>query len=73
MKSILNELRSVPVKKHIVTSIEYDCQDEGRQDEVFDIVREILADNLDAFAKITYDVIPGENKVKVEVTQNRSA
>ncbi|WP_242744523.1 hypothetical protein [Allobaculum sp. Allo2] len=58
-------------KKHIVTSIEYDTPSEASQDEVFSTVREILADNLDAFSKITFDLVDGGEKVRVEVTENR--
>lgn len=72
MNSILKELTAIKGKKHIVTSIEYDTPTESRQDEVFDTVREILLDDLDSFSKITYDLDPDGQKVKVEVTENRS-
>lgn len=72
MNSILKELTEIKGKKHIVTSIEYDTPTEARQDEVFDTVREILVDDLDSFSKITYDLDPDGQKVKVEVTENRS-
>lgn len=72
MKPILDELKDIQARKHIVTSIEYDCKTEADQDEVFDTVREILTSELNDFSKITYDLDPSMNKVKVEVTQNLS-
>ena len=36
MKSMLEELKDVKIKKHTVTSIEYDCKSEEKEDEVFD-------------------------------------
>ena len=53
----------------MVTSIEYDCPSEEKEDEVFETVRGILKHHLDEVAKITYD-LESEGKVKVEVTQN---
>ena len=38
MKSMLEELKDVKIKKHTVTSIEYDCRSEEKEDEVFDQV-----------------------------------
>ncbi len=70
MNPILKELIDVQGKKHIVTSIEYDTPNEASQDRVFDTVREILLNDLDAFSKITYDILPDGSKVKVEVTEN---
>lgn len=72
MNPILKELTTIQGKKHIVTSIEYDTPTAARQDEVFDTVRDILLDDLNSFSKITYDVDPDGQKVKVEVTENRS-
>lgn len=71
MKSIFEELKEIKVRKHIVTTIEYDCSAEQKEDEIFDTVREILTDNLNSFSKITYDLEPSEHKVRVEVTQNQ--
>lgn len=70
MNPILKDLTEIQGKKHIVTSIEYDTPTDDGQDEVFSTVREILLDNLDAFSKITFDVIDGGEKVRVEVTEN---
>lgn len=70
MKSIINELKKIDTRKNVVTSIEYECSTEEKEDEVFDAVREILIDDLDSFSKITYDIVPGEQKVKVEVIQH---
>lgn len=70
MKPIIEELQNIKVKKHVVTSIEYDCKTEKKEDEVFDVVRDILANDLNGFSKITYDISPADHKVKVEVTQN---
>ncbi len=70
MNPILKELIDVQGKKHVVTSIEYDTPSEGSQDQVFDTVRDILLNNLEAFSKITYDILPDGSKVKVEVTEN---
>lgn len=69
MKPIIDELEKIKVKKHVVTSIEYDCKSEKKEDEVFDAIRDILNDDLDSFSKITYDLAP-DHKVKVEVIQN---
>ena len=54
MKSMLEELKDVKIKKHTVTSIEYDC---------------IVTNHLDDFAKITFDV-EADHKVKVEISEN---
>lgn len=71
MSKILDELNSIKVRKHIKTSIEYDCKSKANEDEVFGLVQDILINGLDAFSKITYDLEPAEHKVKVEVFQNR--
>ena len=41
MKSMLEELKDVKIKKHTVTSIEYDCKSEEKEDEVFDQVHNL--------------------------------
>lgn len=69
MKNLLDDLKQVSLKKHVVTSIEYDCKKEEKEDEVFETVRNIVSNHLDEIAKITYD-ITGDHKVKVEVSQN---
>lgn len=69
MKSLVDELKQVSSKKHVVTSIEYDCKKEEKADEVFETVRDVVTNHLDEIAKITYDVT-SDNKVKVEVSQN---
>lgn len=69
MKSMLDELKDVKIKKHTVTSIEYDCKSEEKEDEVFDTVRDIVTNHLDDFAKITYD-LESDHKVKVEIIEN---
>ena len=56
MKSMLEELKDVKIKKHTVTSIEYDCKSEEKEDAVFDQVHNIVTNHLDDFAKITFDV-----------------
>jgi hypothetical protein len=66
----MDELKSVPAKKHIVTSIEYDCRKSDKTEEVFDVVRDIVTDHLDEIAKITYDINNADQSVKVEITQN---
>ena len=66
MKSMLEELKDVKIKKHTVTSIEYDCKSEEKEDEVFDQVHNIVTNHLDDFAKITFDV-EADHKVKVEI------
>ena len=47
MKSMLEELKDVKIKKHTVTSIEYDCKSEEKEDEVFDQVHNIVTNHLD--------------------------
>ena len=69
MKSMLEELKDVKIKKHTVTSIEYDCKSDEKEDEVFDAVRDIVTNHLDDFAKITYD-LESDHKVKVEIIEN---
>ncbi len=69
MKTIMDELKAVPVKKNVTSTIEYDCKKEGATQEVFDTVREIVADHLEEIAKITYDINP-DKSVKVEVIQH---
>ncbi|EOS61995.1 hypothetical protein C815_00256 [Firmicutes bacterium M10-2] len=71
MKSMVDELNSVPVKKSVVTSIEYDCKKAEKEDEVFDAVRDIVANYQDNFSKITYDLDPMNHKVKVEVSEHK--
>lgn len=70
MKSMLEELRQVPAKKKIITSVEYDCQKKEKAEEVFDAVNDILTDHLDEFAKITFDRNEAAHTCKVELTQN---
>ena len=41
MKSLVDDLKSVSLKKHVVTSIEYDCKSEEKENEVFDTVRDL--------------------------------
>ncbi len=69
MSKFINDLKSVSLKKHVVTSIEYDCKDASKEEEIFDAVHDIVENHLDEFAKITYDLEPG-HKVKVEVIEN---
>ena len=71
MKSMVDELNNVPVKKSVVTSIEYDCKRPDKKDEVFDAVRDIVANYQDTFSKITYDLDPVNHKVKVEVNEHK--
>ena len=61
---------SVKTKKHITTKIEYFCNDSEDAERVFEKVTEVLSDNIDDFAKITYDYNAGENKVDVEVIEH---
>ena len=67
---IRDELNSIKVSKKVKTSIEYNCKNEDQEEKVFDLVRNILTDNLESFSKITYDVEPSEHVVKVEVSQS---
>ncbi len=69
MANYINDLKKVSTKKHVVTSIEYDCKDANKEEEIYEKVHEIIEEHLDEFAKITYDLEPG-NKVKVEVIEN---
>ncbi|MGM9947192.1 hypothetical protein [Floccifex sp.] len=69
MKNIVKDLKDISVKKHVVTSIEYTCKDEKQEDEVFETVRNVITENIDDFAKITFDV-DADHKVKVEVIQD---
>ncbi|MBB5182002.1 hypothetical protein [Catenisphaera adipataccumulans] len=69
MKNIVDELKDVSFKKHVVTSIEYDCKDDTAKDEVYEAVHDIIENHLEDFAKITYDLEP-DDKVKVEVIEN---
>ena len=61
---------SVKTKKHITTKIEYFCNDTDDAERVFEKVTDILSTNLDAFAKITFDYSPADNKVDVEVIEH---
>ena len=51
MKSMLDELKDVKIKKHTVTSIEYDCKSDEKEDEVFDAVRDMGTNHLEDCAK----------------------
>ena len=66
MKTMAEELREIPAKKKIITSVEYECSDKGTADEVFSTVTGIL----DELAKITFDRNEADHTCKVEVTQN---
>lgn len=70
MANFVDELKNASLKKHVVTSIEYECKDSGKEEEVFEMVQDVITNHLDEFAKITYDLVPG-NKVKVEVIENK--
>lgn len=70
MKSMMEELRSIPGKKKIITSVEYTCSQKSAADEVFATVAEIVTDHLDELAKITYDRNEADNSCRVELTQN---
>ena len=67
--SAIDELKSISARKHVVTSIEYECKTEEKEDEVFEKVQGILKHHLDEVSKITYD-LEADDKVKVEVIQN---
>lgn len=71
MKTMMEELRSVPAKKKVTTTVEYECQGRMEADEVFDAVRDIVTDHLDEFAKITFDRNEAAHSCKVELTTNR--
>lgn len=70
MKSMMEELKSVPAKKKIKTSVEYDCSKPEKADEVFDAVNDILINHLDEMAKITFDRNEGDHTCKVELIEN---
>ena len=70
MKNIVDDLKNVSIKKHVVTSIEYACKDEKQEDAVFESVRDLVSNHLDDIAKVTFDIDQNEHKVKVEVSQN---
>lgn len=70
MKNLVKDLENMAVKKKVVTSIEFDCKTEKQEDEIFDVVKDVITDNIDDFAKITYD-LESDHKVKVEVIQNK--
>ncbi|WP_286073391.1 hypothetical protein [Faecalibaculum rodentium] len=70
MKTMAEELREIPAKKKIITSVEYECRDRGTADEVFSTVTGIVTDHLDELAKITFDRNEADHTCKVEVTQN---
>lgn len=69
MQSLVDELKGISLKKRVVTSVEYDCRTEDKEDEVFEMVRNLVTEHLDEMAKITFD-IESDHKVKVEVIQN---
>ena len=35
MANLVNDLKNSPIKKHVVTSIEYDCKSEKDQEEIY--------------------------------------
>ena len=45
MKSMLEELKDVKIKKHTVTSIEYDCKSEEKEDEADHKVKVEISEN----------------------------
>lgn len=70
MASLVKDLKDAKVRKHVVTSIEYDCKTDESEEEVFEMVQDIITNHLEEFAKITYDIEP-DHKVKVEVIENK--
>ncbi|WP_294730977.1 hypothetical protein [uncultured Faecalibaculum sp.] len=70
MKTMAEELREIPAKKKIITSVEYDCGRKDAADEVFATVTGIVTDHLDELAKITFDRNEADHTCRVELTQN---
>jgi hypothetical protein len=70
METLLKDLKNAKIRKHIVTSIEYDCKTEENEEEIFEMVHALITEHTNDFAKITYDIEP-DNKVKVEVIENK--
>ena len=64
--SAIDELKSISTKKHVVTSIEYDCPSQEKEDEVFDMVQGILKHHLDEVAKITYDLEADDEEIRID-------
>ncbi|MBP3853646.1 MAG: hypothetical protein J6D18_03660 [Erysipelotrichaceae bacterium] len=58
------------VKKKVVTRLEYECKSEEKEEELFEMVQNIITENLEDFSKITYD-IEADHKVTVEVIENK--
>lgn len=70
MSDLVKELKDAKLQKHIVTSIEYDCKNDEKEEEIYEMVQNIITNHLEEFAKITYDIEP-DHKVKVEVIENK--
>lgn len=70
MASLLKDLKGAKIRKNVHTSIEYQCKSDEDQEDIYLIVHDLLENHLDEFAKVTYEIEP-ENKVKVEVIENK--
>ncbi len=70
MSSLTKDLKEAKIRKHVVTSLEYQCKSDQDQEDVYNMVHDLLENHLNEFAKVTYELEP-ENKIKVEVIENK--
>ncbi len=70
MSSLTQDLKEAKIRKHVVTSLEYQCKSDQDQEDVYNMVHDLLENHLNEFAKVTYELEP-ENKIKVEVIENK--
>lgn len=70
MSSLTQDLKEAKIRKHVVTSLEYQCKSDQDQEDVYNMVHDLLENHLSEFAKVTYELEP-ENKIKVEVIENK--
>lgn len=70
MSSLTQDLKEAKIRKHVVTSLEYQCKSDQDQEDVYNMVYDLLENHLNEFAKVTYELEP-ENKIKVEVIENK--
>lgn len=64
--------KNVTAKKHTHTKLTYFCETEEDVKKLTDNITRVLTHNLGdtTLAKLTYEYIPSENKVEVEVIEH---
>lgn len=64
--------KNVKARKHVITKIDYFCESEADTKALTDNITRVLTKNLGDtnLAKITYEYVPSEKKVEVEIIEH---